>query len=292
MEKFGFVYLWRDRKHNKYYVGSHWGLENDGYICSNTNMRNNYNRRKIDFRRRIIKRIYTNRNDTLNEEQRYLDMIKPEEFGVRYYNINSSVNSYIWWNNETTKKIVAEKISHAHQTMEQRTGKKWGHWRIGKTFTHSEESKRKISEASKNCSIETRQKISNANKGRKHSEESKRKMSEIQALLKPNLGRKHSDETKRKMSIASRSRSEETKRKLSESLKGRIVSEETKNKISSSNKGRKCSIEHNKKLSESLTGRQLSEEHKMNISEARKGRKLSEETKRKIKESWIKRKQI
>ncbi len=30
-QKYGFIYLWRDRKHNRYYLGSHWGSEDDGY---------------------------------------------------------------------------------------------------------------------------------------------------------------------------------------------------------------------------------------------------------------------
>lgn len=29
-EKYGFVYIWRDRKYNRYYIGCHWGREDDG----------------------------------------------------------------------------------------------------------------------------------------------------------------------------------------------------------------------------------------------------------------------
>ena len=29
-EPYGFVYIWYDRKYKKYYIGSHWGYENDG----------------------------------------------------------------------------------------------------------------------------------------------------------------------------------------------------------------------------------------------------------------------
>ena len=34
MEKYGFVYIWFDRKHKRYYIGCHWGHEDDGYVCS------------------------------------------------------------------------------------------------------------------------------------------------------------------------------------------------------------------------------------------------------------------
>ena len=32
--KYGFVYIWYDRKHHRYYIGCHWGTIDDGYICS------------------------------------------------------------------------------------------------------------------------------------------------------------------------------------------------------------------------------------------------------------------
>ena len=85
-EKYGFIYLWYDRKHKKFYVGRHWGHEDDGYICSSTNMRNNYKNRPQDFKRRIVKRVYSSQDNLLSEEQRYLNMIKPKECIVKYYN--------------------------------------------------------------------------------------------------------------------------------------------------------------------------------------------------------------
>jgi hypothetical protein len=64
--------------------------------------------------------------------------------------------------------------------------------------------------------------------GYKHSEETKRKISEAQ------IGRKHSEETKRKISEAQigRKHSKETRRKLSEAQKGKKHSEETRRKLS------------------------------------------------------------
>lgn len=107
----GFIYIWRDKKHNRYYIGSHWGSEDDEYICSSDSMREAYRRRPADFKRRIVSKVITIRKDLLEEEQHWLDMIKPEEFGRRYYNINSKVSFRYWWINEETKKIVGQKIS-------------------------------------------------------------------------------------------------------------------------------------------------------------------------------------
>jgi hypothetical protein len=95
MEKYGFIYVWFDKKHRRFYVGAHWGLEDDGYICSSTWMRNAFKRRPNDFKRRIIKRIYSSKLDTFIQEQHYLNMIKPEEKKTKYYNIQLSVAAYI-----------------------------------------------------------------------------------------------------------------------------------------------------------------------------------------------------
>jgi hypothetical protein len=119
--KYGFVYIWRDRKHNRYYVGSHWGTEDDGYICSSNRMRKAYRRRQDDFRRRILKRIYTSREDTFTEEQRYLDIMKiriklgvslkasPRWVENRYYNLHFNTKHH--WSTEENRRTVNEKIS-------------------------------------------------------------------------------------------------------------------------------------------------------------------------------------
>ena len=57
IEKYGFVYIWFDKKRKMYYVGCHWGQEDDGYLCSNERMRINYKRRPKDFRRKILERV-------------------------------------------------------------------------------------------------------------------------------------------------------------------------------------------------------------------------------------------
>ncbi len=85
-DKYGFVYVWRDKKRNMYYVGCHWGSEDDGYVCSSTRMRNVYKRRKEDFKRRIVHRVYTNRKELLVEEHKWLAQIKDDELGKKFYN--------------------------------------------------------------------------------------------------------------------------------------------------------------------------------------------------------------
>jgi hypothetical protein len=66
MEKYGFVYIWFDRKHKRFYIGCHWGKENDGYVCSSPWMKQAYKHRPQDFKRKILKtdEIYATNNNT------------------------------------------------------------------------------------------------------------------------------------------------------------------------------------------------------------------------------------
>ena len=86
MEKYGFVYIWRDKKRKMYYIGCHWGTEDDGYICSSKRMWQNYNRRPGDFKRRILERV-DNRKDLFLNETCWLWFIEPNELGQKYYNV-------------------------------------------------------------------------------------------------------------------------------------------------------------------------------------------------------------
>jgi NUMOD3 motif len=99
-------------------------------------------------------------------------------------------------------------------------------------LSHSEETRKKMSEAKKNMSDETKRKISEAHKGKTHSEESRRKMSESgkckifseehkRKMGEAHKGKTHSEETRRNMSDASKNPSEETRRKLSVANKGK-----------------------------------------------------------------------
>ena len=116
-------------------------------------------------------------------------------------------------------------------------------------------------------SVETKQKISNAHKGKKRSEESKRRQS------KTLTGKRHSEETRRKIREANSMRiwSDESKRKLSEANKGKTLSEETRKKISESNKGRTPSERSIKITAQNNRERIWSEESRRKSSESHKG---------------------
>jgi len=129
MEKEGFIYIWFDRKHKRYYIGCRWGNINDKYICSSPWMKKAYKYRPEDFKRKILTLVYTNKTDLLDEEYKWLCKIKKEELGKKYYNIN---------NRATTPTMRGRK--HSAETVQKIRSKN-----IGKTRT--EETKQKLREA-------------------------------------------------------------------------------------------------------------------------------------------------
>jgi|SRR6185369_133386 len=84
MQYAGFVYLWWDRKRSMFYIGSHMGSKDDGYICSNTRMLSAYRKRPSDFKRFILHWELSSDPDVLYaEEERWLSFVTPGLF----YNI-------------------------------------------------------------------------------------------------------------------------------------------------------------------------------------------------------------
>jgi hypothetical protein len=140
MEKYGFVYIWFDRKHKRYYIGCRWGHENDGYVCSSPWMKQGYKYRPEDFKRKILSRINTNKKDLLEEEYRWLYKIKNSELGKRYYNLHNHHFGH-WSINESSKLTIGQKISESHKK-----DPNWGKWNRGKKV-HNEQSKQKLREA-------------------------------------------------------------------------------------------------------------------------------------------------
>ena len=189
MEKYGFVYLWFDRKHKRYYIGCRWGNENDGYVCSSPWMKQGYSRRPNDFKRKILSKVYTNKIDLLEEEYKWLSKIKHDELGKKYYNLHNHHFGH-WSANEQSKLSVGEKISKANKGDPRRS--EWMKNRI--------------------ISDETKEKIRQANLNKKYSDE-------INAKKGIN-NRDYSDVGFRnKMSAAAKNRSEKTRKKISDNNK-------------------------------------------------------------------------
>jgi hypothetical protein len=90
-----------------------------------------------------------------------------------------------------------------------------------------------------------------------HTDESKEKMSKASKGNSHFKGKKHTEESKRKNSEAHKGKnlSEEHRRKVGEAFKGKILSEEHKRRISEGKKGKKHTEESKKRNSEAHKGR-------------------------------------
>lgn len=235
-EKYGFVYIWRDRKHNRYYIGSHWGTEDDGYICSSNWMATTYRRRPQDFKRRVISRVTTTRKDLLEKEHEWLSLIPTEQLGKNYYNLTQHRPGH-WTENPNSLKTVGEKISKAHKS-----NPNWGSWAKGKIV--SEETKEKIRQ-------NTNKQFSNPDNRKVQSDITKEKWKDPEykaKLVASHSGKTASAETKLKMSIARLGKPSATKgRKQTQEHRDKIrakvvgskrgpMSEETKQKIAATKK--------------------------------------------------------
>lgn len=153
MDKYGFIYVWRDSKRNMYYVGCHWGREDDGYVCSSTRMRNAYNRRRGDFKRRVVQRVYISRNDLLEQEHKWLLQIADEQLGCKFYNV--SKKHFGHWSCRDDAEVLSKKMGRYERTPEIR--QKLAEIQKGKPSPTK----------GKKLSDETRLKMSLARKGKK-----------------------------------------------------------------------------------------------------------------------------
>jgi len=177
--KTGFIYIWYDRKRKMFYIGCHVGTENDGYICSSRRMRDVYRRRPEDFKRRILKRNIP-REDLLEEEHKWLQLIKDEELGKKYY--NHSKRHFGHWSK------CPEKVKNMSERNKGKNNPMYGKGYLLKGKKKSEETIRKIKEKRKFQihNDETKKKISESHMGEKnhffgktHSEKTKKIMSDI-----------------------------------------------------------------------------------------------------------------
>ena len=202
--EYGFVYIWRDRKHKRYYIGCHWGTENDGYICSSSWMNSSYKKRPQDFKRRILIRIYSSRKNLLEEENYWLKMIKKEEMSPltkkpKYYNLHNHEFGH-WSTDEKTLLTLSEK-----QSERQKNNPDWGKWNEG--VVRDKENRKKIS-------IKTKEAMA-----RPEVREKYLKSLEKRPVRSGNPEVRAKTSASMKLYYETHTRSEETRKKISENSK-------------------------------------------------------------------------
>lgn len=167
----GFIYLWRDSLKNMYYIGSHKGTPDDGYICSSSWMKKAYKKRPNTFKRRILERLdFFDRRELLALEHKWLSLIDEGELGKKYYNLKKIPEG-----GDIVSSLSFEKRQrHKERSLRPRfQGLKF--WR-----EENPERVREIAKHARSCvkNVKTRPMFGEENHffGKKHTEESKEKM--------------------------------------------------------------------------------------------------------------------
>lgn len=217
LSKEGFIYIWYDQKRKMFYIGCHWGHENDGYICSSKRMRSAYDRRPSSFKRRIIQRNIP-RENLLKEEFKWLSLIQDHELGKRYYNLSKKHFGH-WANDSDSNTSMSRKLSIAliekykdptyRQTMREKV---WNKTK-GRKQTPEEKKKRAEKLRGQRRSDKTREKMRQAQLTPEAVERNRNKMlgeknffygKRLTGEQNGFYGKKHSDKTKHKLSEANK----------------------------------------------------------------------------------------
>ena len=215
----------------------------------------------------------------------------------------------IYGKNNRVVKLTGREHYIAHVLLEKICTKRYGvdHWKTHKmTYAHcmmkrsgyynsylyeSAKIRRNNFLIGRYVSPETRQKLSDANKGKIIPLEVRKKISEaIKGEKNYNFGKNLSKETREKISETrklnyqienhpnyGKNLSPETREKISKSSMGKVISNEVRKKISESTKGEKSH----------MFGKSIPDEIKLKISQKLKGNPLLEETKIKISQAHI-----
>jgi hypothetical protein len=173
------------------------------------------------------------------------------------------------------KEETRKKISAAHK------GRKHSPEHIAKIAASNTGKKmppefgQKVSDRFKGRKLSEEHKAKIIGTGRKYSEESKQRMSEAQKGSKKPRTKPMTEEHKEKIRQArlGTKRSPETCAKISQNKKGYIASEEARAKIRAANLGRSVSEDTRAKISAASCGRKLSDEHRQKLKDAKRRRR-------------------
>ena len=155
MEDIGFVYVWIHRDSGKYYIGSHSGHPDDGYVTSGKLIRRAIGKHGIEAFDRVIDYVGPNFREEETDLIRFFDACNCP-LG---YNIMHMTRGFAQHGPEARKNMSLAAKS-----------------RVRKPFTEAHKNNLSAALNGHEVSDETRAKMSTAMKGRKLTEEHKRKI--------------------------------------------------------------------------------------------------------------------
>jgi len=106
-----FIYFWKDNLLKKYYIGSHIGNTEDGYLFGGVDIKKEYKKRPDDFERNILSYHFVNNNEEIRLiEKEYLIKYDVENNPDFYNRTNESYGGY-------HKKSVEERLNDIDKKM-------------------------------------------------------------------------------------------------------------------------------------------------------------------------------
>lgn len=271
--KYYFVYKTTNLLNGKIYIGQHSTFnKDDKYIGSGEGIRAAIEKYGSEnFKREII--AFVSNREELNYAERFFIKYYRKKVGRKMmYNKDDGGNCRDdHWFNDGVEEVRAEvcpegfvpgRLQYSEETIEKLRQANLGEKNAFYGKTHSEETRKRLSEAAKNRTEEHTRKINEAKAGKKFFNNG------VVTVLR---------ETCPEGFVPGRPpMSEETKEKLSAALKGRTVvfTDEHRNNISKALKGKKHTKEHRDALSKALKGKSIhTDEWKKENSERTKGTK-------------------
>lgn len=163
----------------------------------------------------------------------------------------------------TEKRAIRRYRSKVPNGYNQLNGSDTAPGHLGKTFNHTEDTKKRISTTltGHETSQETRKKIGDFHRGRKHTEEQSRKQSERQRG-KPSYIRTEEIKNKNRLAMVGRKHTPEQREKNRQGQLGKKLTDKHKHNISQSNLGRTAwnrGKKHSKKTKEKMRLSQLAQ---------------------------------
>lgn len=106
MKNNAFLYKWTDKLTDMYYIGSHKGTVDDGYVCSSKWLKEEYNKRPQDFIRQILE--FGEHSIIRKQEAELLDKLDVKHDPKAYNQHNGNGNFYLKHHTEESKKRLSE----------------------------------------------------------------------------------------------------------------------------------------------------------------------------------------
>lgn len=257
IEGMAFLYQWYDKGKDMYYVGSHKGTPDDGYICSSEYMLEEYRKRPEDFEREIL---LTGTESCMRRKERFALQLVDAANNPKYYNrSNGGADFYVCMKGEENPIFGITRSPEVKQKISVSLSEYFSNEEVRKR--HSERMKKTFEE------------------GREPSCKKNFSMEEIEDILsvpfrearkKYDIGQnKYNKLRKEHPELATdfrkRPRTDEEKEELSKLLSGE----------NNPNWGKTQPIEVRNRISKTLTGKckgiKRSQEFRDNLSEKRKG---------------------